>query len=91
MKNHNTSPVVSAGVCALLVSAFLATLSLAVLAESNVKKEARKAGQAVGEVVHDVGQGAKKIGKTVGNAAKEGVEAAKEGGREFKRAVKGER
>jgi hypothetical protein len=59
--------------------------------ESGLKSGAREVGHATGSAVHEVGQigkeigqGAKKAGKTIGNAAREG-------GREFRRAVKGQR
>jgi hypothetical protein len=70
-------------------------------AEGDMTQDARKAGRAVGEVMHDIGhgakkvgkeigQGARKVGKAVGDAAKEGFEALKEGGKEFKQALKGD-
>jgi hypothetical protein len=84
------------------VSVFLFCFTLSsVYAEDGVKDDAKKAGRAVGSVVHEVGQGtkkvgkeigqeAKKIGKAVGGAAKEGFQALKEGGKEFTQAAKGE-
>ncbi len=51
--------------------------------DSELKKDARKAGRATGTAVREVGQGVKQAGKEIGAAAKEG-------GKEFRRAVKGE-
>lgn len=104
MKSDNArSTAFSDAVVCIFGSMLVLTLALSpVHADASVKDDAKRAGRATGEAVHDVGQGAKKVGKevgegakkagkAVGNAAKEGVEAAKEGGKEFGRAVKGER
>jgi len=52
-------------------------------ADSSLKDDSRKAGRAAGGAVREVVQGVKKAGKEIGSAAKEG-------GKEFRRAVKGE-
>lgn len=81
---------------------FIAILSLAAaLAASPLRAEdgtlaegARNAGQAAGTAAHKIGQGTKKIGKTIGKEAKKVGKtighAAVEGGREFRRAVRGQ-
>lgn len=59
--------------------------------EPTLKENAKEAGRAVGTGIREVGAGAKQVGVAVGERAKEVVEAAKEGGKELKRAVKGEK
>ncbi len=86
----NGWPRASACVCALVFAA----LSPASAEEQSLKGGAKRAGNAAGSVVHDIGHGAKKVGKEIGQGAKKvGKEiggAAREGGKEFRRAVKGE-
>lgn len=89
------SPRIISGTHACLCAVALIFSSLPIFAEEQSLKEgAKRAGHAVGSVVHDVGHGAKKIGKEIGQGAKEAGKAiggaAKEGGKEFQRAVKGE-
>ncbi len=71
---------------ALLVAMACAALLVpghAFAGDSELKKDARKAGRVTGAAVREVGQGVKQAGKEIGAAAKEG-------GREFRRAVRGE-
>jgi len=63
-------------------SATAPILALASDQKSNLKEDARKAGKATGNALHEVGQGLKQVGKEVGSAAKEG-------GKELRRAIKG--
>ncbi len=105
MKSDNTRSTTFSDAAACICGSMLVlTLAFSPVhaADASIKDDAKRAGRATGEAVHDVGEGAKKVGKevgqgakkagkAVGNAAKEGVEAAKEGGKEFGRAVKGER
>lgn len=62
--------------------------------EGTLADGARNAGHAAGTAAHQIGQGTKKIGKTIGKEAKKVGKtighAAVEGGREFRRAVRGQ-
>ena len=69
--------------CVALTLLFAATLTTASADDTKLKDDAQSAGHAMGAAVRDVGQGARKVGKAVGKAAQEG-------GREFRRAIKGE-
>ena len=71
-----------------------AGLSPASAEEQGLKDDAKRAGHTAGSVTREIGQGAKTAGKEVGQGFKDIGKvisgAAKEGGREFRRAVKGE-
>ena len=90
-------------VCAAVL--VLAGLSPASAEEQSLKDDAKRAGHTAGSVTREIGQGAKTASKEIGQGAKtagkevgQGFKdigkvisgAAKEGGREFRRAVKGE-
>jgi hypothetical protein len=64
-------------------------------AEETLRDGLRKAGRTTGEMIRDFGQGAKKAGKEVVHGTKDAGKAvgsaAAEGGREFKKAVKGDK
>ena len=72
-----------ASACVCAAALVFAALFPASAEEQRLKDGARRAGNAAGSVAHDIGHGAKKAGKAIGGAAKEG-------GKEFRRAVKGE-
>ncbi len=82
-----------AGVGAALLAGFYFGAPLA--EESQLKKDAKKAGHEVGSAFRQMGKDAKKAGKTIGHgAAKAGRDvghAAKKSGREVKQAIKGEK
>lgn len=73
----------AAGSCLISVGFGLAALVPAQAEEGNLEQAAKSTGRVIGTAARDIGQGAKRVGKTVGNAAKEG-------GREFRKAIKGE-
>ncbi|MBI3896950.1 MAG: hypothetical protein HY308_01480 [Gammaproteobacteria bacterium] len=90
MPNNSINSMVRAGVAALLMLTMISTRA----DEAEVTDDARAAGHAVGSAIHEVGHGAREVTRTIGHAARDtvktGVHAVKEGGKELKRAVKGE-
>lgn len=82
---------VSSVICAGAFS-FMAAVAVA-HADETLTQDAKQAGHATGEAVHNIAQGAKKTGLAIAHdAVKVGKaigDAAKEGGKEFKHAVSG--
>lgn len=82
--------------CAIVMAFFAVSIPFALAKEeASAKDDARKAGRAAGSAAREVWKGTKKAGKDIGHGARKVGKtvggAAKEGGREFKRAVNGEK
>ena len=58
-------------------------------ADDKTNADAKAAGQAIGDGMHEIGMGAKNLGLAVGEAAKKAGLAVGEGATEFGRAVAG--